>query len=316
MEKTKEKLIKSIEEKVNNYEIIVHTGTCYEERAKELASLAKNKGYDVIVGVGGGVICDFAKLCAHHADLPIINVATSSATCAAYTPLSVRYSAEGRTVGSIHYACEVDCVIVDTEIIVNQPIRLFLAGVFDALAKFVEIKQRYTEDKTDYPLGLDYAYVLSKYSFALLNGSTQKCILDMQNGTVSEDFEKTVFTTIAATGVISGIARGSNQTAIAHKFYEATRFLFPTETKKFTHGELVGVGLLLQNHFNGETENNELIVSLMKRYEMPHSIDGMGIDKSAETFEKYYEKIASSSAIENEKEAVRLRKSMEYLWSL
>ena len=54
----------------------------------------------------------------------------------------------------------------------------------------------------------------------------------------------------------------------------------------------------------------------MKRYGMPHSIDGMGIDKNAETFEKYYEKIASSSAVESEEEAARLRKSMEYLWSL
>jgi hypothetical protein len=64
-------------------------------------------------------------------------------------------------------------------------------------------------------------------------------------------------TTIAATGVISGIARGSNQCALAHKFYETARTLFPDASKPYLHGEMVGVGLLLQNHYNGEVENNE-----------------------------------------------------------
>jgi len=316
LEKTREKLEKSIKEKCNTYEIVVHTGTCNEERAKELANLAKEKDYDVIVGVGGGVICDFAKLCAYYAHLPLINVPTSSATCAAYTPLSVRYTPDGKTVGSIHYEYEVDCVLVDTQIIVEQPVRLFIAGVFDALAKFVEIKQRYAEGMTDHPLGLDYAYIMSKYSFNLLNSKVQKCIDDMQSGIISDDFEKIVFTTIAATGVISGIARGSNQTAVAHKFYEATRFLFPENTKKYTHGEIVGVGLLLQNHFNGEKENNKIILELMKKYNMPSCIEDMNIEKTDEAFDKYYNKICGSSAIETEEESIRLKTSLKYLWEM
>ena len=107
LEITKARLEKSIHMKCNKYEFIVHTGTCNEIRAKELAQLANENGFDVIVGVGGGVICDFAKLCAYHAKLPIINIPTSSATCAAYTPLSVQYTPDGKTVGSLHYAYEV-----------------------------------------------------------------------------------------------------------------------------------------------------------------------------------------------------------------
>ncbi len=316
LEKTNGKLENSIKEKCNNYEIVVHTGSCNDERAKELADLASEKGYDVIVGVGGGVICDFAKLCAYFAKLPVINIPTSSATCAAYTPLSVRYTPEGRTVGSLHYKDEVNCVIADSEIISAQPVRLFLAGVFDALAKFVEIKQRFNEDTKEYPIGLDYAYVMSKYSFKLLNDKTQKCIDDMQNGNISDDVENIIFTTIAATGVISGIARGSNQTAIAHKFYEASRFLFPVNTKPFTHGELVGVGLLLQNHFNGEEENNKALIELMKKYNMPCRIDDLHIEKTDDTFNKYYEKIGNSSAIETEEERIRLKESLKYLWEI
>lgn len=313
---TREKIEKSISGKCNKYEFVVHTGTCNDERAKEIALLAKEKGYDVIVGVGGGVICDFAKLCAYYSKLPVINVPTSSATCAAYTPLSVRYSPEGRTVGSLHYENEVNCVIADTGVIAAQPVRLFLAGVFDALAKFVEIKQRFNEETSEYPIGLDYAYIMSKYSFNLLNEKVQKCIDDMQKGNISDDVENIIFTTISATGVISGIARGSNQTAVAHKFYEATRFLFPEQSKPYTHGELVGMGLLIQNHFNGEPENNKLLIDLMKKYNMPCVIGDIGIEKTEDNFNRYYEKICSSSAIETKEEGIRFKESLKYLWEM
>ncbi len=316
LELTKEKIRKSIRENCNKYEFIVHTGTCNEERAKELAELARVKGYDVIVGVGGGVICDFAKLCAYFAHLPLINMPTSCATCAAYTPLSVRYTPEGRTVGSIHYGYEVNGVIADTEIIAAQPVRLLLAGVFDALAKFVEIKQRFNEKTNVYPIGLDYAYIISKYSHKLLCDITQKCIVDMQNGEITSDVENMIFTTIAATGVISGIARGSNQTALAHKFYETTRYLFPESAKPYLHGEIVGLGLLLQNHFNGEEENNKVILELMKKYNMPCRMEDICIEKTSEVFDQFYKKICDSSAIETEEESARLKTSLQYLWEM
>lgn len=313
---TRDKMEKSISAKCNKYEFAVHTGTCNDEDAKAFAELAKAKGYDVIVGVGGGVMCDFSKLCGYYANLPVINVPTSSATCAAYTPLSVRYTPEGKTVGSLHYSYEVSAVIADTEVISAQPVRLLLAGVFDALAKFVEIKQRFNENIKEYPIGLDYAYVMSKYSYQLLNEKTQQCIYDMEKGEITADVDNLIFTAIAATGVISGIARGSNQTALAHKFYETTRFLFPEKAKPYLHGEIVGVGLLLQNHFNGEEQNNTALMELMKKYNMPYRLGDIGVDKSEETFGRYYEKICNSSAIESDEEAKRFEKSLRYLWEI
>ena len=133
--------------------------------------------------------------------------------------------------------------------IAAQPVRLLLAGVFDALAKFVEIKQRYRVGASA-PLGLDYAYVMAAHSYDVLMQRTRPCIEAMQRGEITEDVEQVIFTAIAATGVISGIARGANQCALAHKFYENSRYLYFEESRAFLHGEIVGVGLLLQNHFN------------------------------------------------------------------
>lgn len=66
LEKTQTKIESSLVGKIAKYKIITYTGACYEERAMELASLAREEGYDVIVGDGGGVICDFSKLIAYH----------------------------------------------------------------------------------------------------------------------------------------------------------------------------------------------------------------------------------------------------------
>lgn len=313
---TREKIEQAFTGVCPHYKILEHSGTCNEEQALELAQLAKAEKLDVIVGVGGGVIMDFAKLIGDVDRLPVINVPTSSATCAAYTPLSVRYTPDGRTVGSKHYSYELTAVIADTQVIATQPPRLLLAGVFDALAKFLEIKQRFTEETQVFPIGLDYAYILSKATYSFLNDKTAKCLCDLREGLVTDDVEKIIFATIATTGVISGIARGSNQCALAHKFYETTRTLFPETARPYLHGEIVGVGLLLQNHFNGEEGNNTALLELMEKNGMPYRVEDIGIAKTEETFRAYYRKLCDSSAIENEAEAAQLKLSLEYLWNM
>lgn len=300
------------------YRIWEHRGTCNDEDAKKLAELAKQEGFDVIVGVGGGVIMDFSKLIAHFASLPVVNIPTSSATCAAYTPLSVRYTPEGRTVGSLHYDHEVDSVLVDTEILAKQPNRLLLAGVFDALAKFIEIKHRFAGDASDYPLGLDWAYIMSVHSYRELCQSIETYLAKDNRDPRGDEIERMVFTLIAATGVISGIARGSNQTALAHKFYEATRVLFYEESRPYLHGEIVGIGLLLQNVFNGEEEENRLLFHLMKTYGMPCCLSDLGISPTEETVNAYYEALKNSSAVKEAGEGAldKLTKTLRYLREL
>ena len=318
LEITGERIEKSLKAAAVEYRIKIHRGTCNDEDARGLAALAAEEGLDVIVGVGGGVIMDLAKLIVHFAGLPVINVPTSSATCAAYTPLSVRYTPDGRTVGSLHYEREVSAVLVDTSVMIKQPQRLLLAGMFDAIAKFVEIKHRFAEESTEYPLGLDWAHVLSAHSYTELFKKTEPCLRDMQKGIVSSTVEQVIFTSIAVTGVISGIARGSNQTALAHKFYETTRILFHGESRPYLHGEVVGIGLLLQNKFNGEDEGNRELSELMKKYGMPCRLSDIGVEPSREALERYYEILRGTSAIiEGGSDAdIRLRRSLEYLWGL
>lgn len=316
---TREKIEKSLVASCNNYEIIYHNGTCNDERAAEISEHMKSNGFDVVVGVGGGVIMDFAKLCASFAGARVINIPTSSATCASYAPLSVRYTPDGKTVGTKHYITEVDAVIADTEILSAQPIRLLLSGVFDAMAKFVEIKQRYNPDSDfEYPIGLDYAYAMSVHSFNLLSGKIEECISDMTGGRITHTVDNVIFTAIAATGVISGIARGSNQCAIAHKFYENTRKYFYEASKPYLHGEIVGIGLLIQNHFNGEVENNDFLLGIMKKHGMPHSLADLGIEATEENKQIFFDSISNSSAVDknNAAECEKLKSALDYFFNM
>ena len=315
---TREKITESLHTAGIDFQFHIHNGTCNHEDAKALAEYAVKESFDVIVGVGGGVIMDFAKLVAYYAAFPVINVPTSSATCASYAPLSVCYTREGRTVGTHHYEYEVNAVIADTGILAAQPANLFLAGVFDALAKYVEIKHRYAESDEVYPMGLDYAYTMAKRSFMLLTEKAAGCLESMARGEITEEFENVIFTVIAATGVISGIARGSNQTALAHKFYEMTRRLFPETARPYLHGEIVGVGLLLQNHYNGEEQSNEYLLTLMNKYGMPCCAADVGVEMTDEVFEEYYTRICHSSAIDADDAAMcrRFRESLTYFWNI
>lgn len=228
----------------------------------------------------------------------------------------------------MHYDHEVDAVLADTAVIAKQPVRLLLAGVFDAMAKFVEIKQRFRmedspadaalPDEEKYPLGLAEAYVLYSYTYELLNHTVAECLKDMEEGILTHRLDNIIFASIATTGVISGIARGSNQCALAHKFYEITRVLFHEAAKPYLHGEIVGIGLLLQNFFNGEAENNEELLKLMKQYHMPYRITDVGITATEEVLEEYYNHLCASSSVDekNEEACERLRQGLHYLWGI
>lgn len=291
----------------------IYRGACNMEAAAALAKKAKGMCCDVIVGVGGGVLMDFAKLVARYAECPLVNIPTSTATCAAYTPLSVCYTEDHRTVGTAHHPNEVNCVIADPDILIRQTPRLLLAGVFDAMAKFLEIRHWYSEGDMGYALGLDYAYTMAERSYHELTGKTAACLEAIKNGEVNEVYEQTIFILIAVTGVISGIARGSAQTALGHKFYETARALYPTETRAYLHGELVGIGLLWQNAYNGESERNEELLAFMRAYGLPDSPRTAGVPMGEESLSAFSEKIINYPKMKDADHA-RLHETLRELW--
>ena len=97
---TRERIESSLGEKQICGVFYNYMGFCDIEHAQRIVMQDDFKECDIIIGVGGGNIMDTAKLCAAMTNKFVINIPTSSATCAAYTPLSVTYNERGQTVGT------------------------------------------------------------------------------------------------------------------------------------------------------------------------------------------------------------------------
>lgn len=101
--------------------------------------------------------------------------------------------------------------------------------------------------------------------------------------------EFAVFYSIAVTGIVSGLSKGAKQTALAHCFYEQARTCFYAECKEALHGELVGVGLILQLKYNGL--DNESMLKRLRALGMPTAFSDIHIPPTAQNAVLFAEKL-------------------------
>ncbi len=281
-----------------SYEFYEYHGFCNPDHGARIAESETCKACDCIVGVGGGNIMDVSKLIAALVDYPIVNIPTSSATCAAFTPLSVMYNENGQTIGTRHHKKEVNCILADMTVLCRQPVRLLVSGIYDAIAKVPETRQRLlgkTDDEIE--IGLSSSFCMSNFMSEKLLSTLDTVCADVAAKRNTKTVYDAVYMSIALTGMISSLARGCNQTAIAHKVYETTRTLFPREAHDGLHGELVAIGLLVQLLFNGDEEAEKTFRRQMAKFGMPTSLSAFGIPATEETVLAYYDKILHSSAM-------------------
>lgn len=280
------------------YTVHEYSGFCCVQTCEELMDTEAFAAADVVVGIGGGNVCDAAKYMAVKSDLPVILVPTSSATCACFTPLSVTYTKDYRRAGSFHHDREVNAVLADMDLLCTQPERLLAAGVYDAAAKLIEIEQRVRdipEDAVD--VGLNASYALSRHTYERMFALMPAAVEALNRKESNKALYDLVYLTMAATGVISGMARGSNQCAIAHKIYDLSRALFPAPIKNALHGEIVGIGLLAQLYYNGRADEIENFAADMRSHGLPTSFHEIGIEPNAENMKLLYDEMLSSTAM-------------------
>ena len=119
----KERIIPGFEKAGLEYELHLYGGKCSYEAAREYAEKCKAENCDEVVGIGGGLVMDFAKAVGEYADTGVVNIPTSIATCAAFTTMSVMYTPEGAKKDCWRFEHEIDAVLVDLQVIAECPIR-------------------------------------------------------------------------------------------------------------------------------------------------------------------------------------------------
>ncbi len=260
-----------------------HNGFCCRDDALAFAEAGALEGVDVVLGCGGGVVCDFSKCIAHLAGAPLVTIPTSSAQCCAYTPIAVCYSREGRYVSTSHFPGEIALALLDTTVLSRQPPRLLAAGALDAMAKKIELEFWTQLDRTD-PSGAagasaasGIAAAISDFIYADLDAKVDAALADLAKGEPTPTLRDVFFDSIVGAGIVSGIAGGSRQVALAHRFYFFARQRDPETGRRFTHGELVAVGLVMQHAYNGRPAEAAALAARLRGWGLAASVAELGL---------------------------------------
>ena len=298
-----ERICRSLKEAGLSGLVKEYTGYCCYSAAEKVRLEAAATGCDLIIGVGGGRIMDFAKLCGAQANLPVVTIPTSMATCAAYTTLSVLYDESGKTVGNFYLRKEVSAVFIDGALMASQPVRLAAAGVMDALAKFIEIKNGHAEVKSDsFDIDLLTAAVLAEHTYDQILELLPAALEGLRKGLYTEALRKLIFLCIPVTGMISGISKGFGQSAIGHELYYQLRTNFTKEALSYLHGEVVAIGLLAQLHYNGTPEQVAPFAAQMREMGMPTTLRQIGVEPTEANRRLLYENMCASPFVGDSEE--------------
>ncbi len=229
-------------------------GECTKGEVQRLVDLAKEKGCDCIIGVGGGKVLDTAKGVAYYGGYSNVIVPTVASSDAPTSALSVYYHEDGVLDEVVMYDKNPDMVLVDTKVIAQAPVRLLIAGIGDALATYFEARGCVEGYKDNFVGGTftksSYALAELCYKTLLEDGALAVEAVKQQRVT------KAVNNVIEANTLLSGIGFESNGVTGAHSVYYG--FTVLPEHLQMYHGEFVAFGtivlLLLENRSKEELD--------------------------------------------------------------
>lgn len=252
-----------------NWETGSYQTDCSEAALKHLHRAVVSHSADLIIGVGGGKALDAAKLLAHQANLPIVTIPTSAATCAAWTALSNIYSDQGAFRYDVSLPRCPDLLLLDYDLIATAPPRTLIAGIGDALAKWYEASvSSGSSDQTLMIGAVQQARVLRDILF-------QKSAAALQE-TGGSDWQEVVDATILMAGVIGGMGGAQCRTVAAHAVHNGLTQVPASHGS--LHGEKVAYGILVQLRLEEMGPGNALAATA--RQQLLRFYEGLGLPKT------------------------------------
>ena len=250
---------------------------CYEDILR-VKNIILNNNNDSVIATGGGKVLDSGKLIADSLNIPCITVPLSASTCAGWTALSNIYTKEGQFIKDISLGSCPKILVYDHKFIQTAPSRTLASGIADALAKWYE--SSITSSTIDDGL-VQQAIQISRVLRDQLLIDGEKAFKGQYENNPS--WRNTIEACGLTAGLVGGIGGEKCRTAAAHAFHNAiTQIITPN---KFLHGEIVGVGLLLQLRLEEMKNNNKLanqsikqLFLLMQKLNLPTTISQLGIN--------------------------------------
>ena len=251
---------------------------------------------EVIIGFGGGKTLDTARAAADVLNCPLIIIPTVASNDAPCSALSIIHDDFGAVLELRTTKRNPDVVLVDTDILIDAPERLFVAGMGDALATYFEANAcKKSGAITLAGAGSsDISLVLSKLCFDTLMSYGTAAIHAVRTGMANDAFDKVIQATI----YLSGVGFESGGVAAAHAINDG--FSACQEASHLYHGEIVGFGtlsmLMLQN---SDMETINQVLDFMCEVGLPVTFNQLGIVPSDELLLKVADTACTKSVMSN-----------------
>lgn len=237
-------------------------------------SNVKEKGCKVILGIGGGKTLDTAKAAAYYANLPVVIMPTAASTDAPTSALSVLYTPDGQFDEYLFLKSNPDVVIMDEEIIVNAPARLFIAGIGDALATYFEADATRKSNSDTIAGGKQTkaAMALARLCFETLLEDGVKAVAAIHN----QSMTPAVSNVIEANTLLSGIGFESGGLAASHAIHNGLTAI--PKLHDLLHGEKVAFGTLTQMVLENRSEEEIYeVIAFCQEIGLPTTFEELGI---------------------------------------
>ena len=229
-------------------------GEATKEERDRVTAIARDRGADVSVGIGGGKALDVAKGVAVDAGIKMVTCPTIASNDSPTSAASVWYDADHNFIGFDCWPFNPDIVLVDTQVIANGPIRAFVAGMGDALATWIEAAAAYKSRAPNIAGGLPTmaAMAIAELSCRTLLEHGLDAKRAVEHNVVTPAVEKVV----EANVLLSGLGFESGGLATAHMI--ANLLSNVPECKPLMHGEKVGFGIITQLCLDDEMDIDEV----------------------------------------------------------
>lgn len=251
---------------------------CCSEDLDRIYKFAKQNKCDSIIAAGGGKVLDAGKLLAEYLSIPCITIPLSASTCAGWTALANIYTKKGQFLKDVNLMSCPELLIYDYSFLVTAPKKTLASGIADSLAKWYESSLTSSSSIDGI---IQQAIQISRVLRDQLFIDGQKAFKNYKES--DQSWINVVEGNGLTAGLIGGIGGEKCRTAAAHALHNAITQL---ETKsKPLHGEIVGVGILIQLKLEEIKNNNKLasqaiiqLLPFLKSLNLPTTISELGIN--------------------------------------
>lgn len=273
---------------------VLFDGECTYQEIKRIQEIAFSRKIQMVVALGGGKVLDTAKSVTTSTSMYLVLIPTLASNCAPWSALSVHYKENGEHLDHKVYKETANLMLLNPEVIIHSPVKYFVAGIADTLAKFYEsqlIFEKLSEE--EYTVALEISRQMALECKETLLSQAISAVEDMKAGRVTHTWRKVVETIIVTAGTVGGWGDMFARSTGAHAVHDALT-LFP-QTVDLLHGEKVGYGILVQLAIEKKFAEIKKLLPFYHKLGIPTNLAELHL---ANLSESDLDKIADASAAE------------------